>query len=102
MESIKQFHNVITGQVNINKGSSELFLLNNRVEQVVYSYLPYLASSYIAVLDKAYKLNSKGVYIQTRPGAALSNLSQFEANPKTRQHLLVELMLADDACTDSP
>ena len=86
----------MTAQVNIRGNSSEPFPVNNGVKQGCV-LAPSLFSIFLsAVLDKAYKLNNKGVYIQTRPGADLFNLNQFKAKRKTRQQLVRKLMFADD------
>ena len=75
VEMIKQFHEGMTAQVNIRGNSSEPFRVNNGVKQGCV-LAPSLFSIFLsAVLDKAYKLNNKGVYIQTRPGADLFNLN---------------------------
>ena len=96
VEMIKQFHKGMTAHVNIRGNSSEPFPVNNGVKQGCV-LAPSLFSLFLsAVLDNAYKLNNKGVYIQTRPGADLFNLSQFKAKRKTRQQLVRELMFADD------
>ena len=93
---IKQFHEGMTAQVNISGNTSESFPVNNGVKQGCV-LAPSLFSIFLsAVLDHAYDDNNKGIYIQTRPGADLFNISQFKAKRKTRQQLVRDLMFADD------
>lgn len=93
---IKAFHVDMTARVCIEKEFSRPFKVNNGVKQGCVM-APTLFSIYLsAVLEDAFRDCPNGVYIRSRPGANLFNVSQFRAKTKTNQVLIRELLFADD------
>lgn len=79
MRITKEFHEGMMAQVNFRGDSSETLPFNNDIK-IGCALAPSLFNIFLsAVLDKVYKLDSKGVYIHTWPRADLFNLSQFKA-----------------------
>ena len=94
---IRALHDGMQAQVVQGKDNSKEFAVTNGVKQGCV-LAPTLFSIYLAaMLHVAFKDVHQGVYIQTRHGADLFNISHFKAKSRTTKHLVRELLFADDS-----
>lgn len=93
---ISALHTGMKASVKLKDELSDPFQVNNGVKQGCV-LAPTLFSIFLSVvLDHAFQNCSRGVWIQTRPGADLFNVNQYKSITRTRKVLVRELMFADD------
>ena len=93
---ISSLHSGMKASVNLKGDLSEPFEITNGVKQGCV-LAPTLFSIYLTmVMNHAFDGYQEGVWIQTRPGADLFNVSQFKSTNRTKRILIRELMFADD------
>ena len=94
---VRAFHDGMKAKIVQGKETSKEFEVTNGVKQGCV-LAPTLFSIYLAaMLHVAFKDVHEGIYIQTRHGADLFNVSHFEAKSRTTKHLVRELLFADDS-----
>ena len=90
---VASLHDVIQSQVSNCNTQSNNFLFTIGVKQGLV-LAPTLFSFYLAAMLKvAFRNTTGGVYIQTRHGADLFNVSHFKGNTKTNRILVWEMLL---------
>ena len=93
---VSALHNGMNASVSMKGELSEPFRVENGVKQGCV-LAPTLFSIYLSVvLHHAFSDFQRGVWIQTRPGADLFNITQFKSVRSTKRALVRELMFADD------
>ena len=94
---VKALHDGMKAKVVQGKDTSKEFAVTNGVKQGCV-LAPTLFSIYLAaMLHVAFKHAHKGIFIQTRHGADLFNVSHFKAKSCTTKHLVREMLFADDS-----
>ena len=94
---IKALHDGMQAKVVQGSETSEQFAVTNGVKQGCV-LAPTLFSLYLtAMLNVAFKNVRKGIYIQTRCGADLFNVSHFKSKSRTTRYLVREMLFADDS-----
>ena len=94
---IMSFHSNMKGTVSFNGEESEPFSILSGVKQGCV-LAPVLFSIYFSILlSYAFKDSTDGIHIQTRTDGRLFNIRRFGAKTKLHQHLIRELLFADDA-----
>ena len=94
---IKALHVGMQAKVVQGRDTSKEFGVTNGVKQGCV-LAPTLFSLYLtAMLEVAFKDVHEGIYIQTRPGADLFNVTQFKSKTRTTKHLVREMLFADDS-----
>ena len=93
---ISSLHSGMKASVNLKGDLSEPFEITNGVKQGCV-LAPTLFSIYLTmVINHAFDGYQEGVWIQTRPGADLFNVSQFKSTNRTRRILIREHIFADN------
>ena len=91
------FHTNMKGVVSFRGEESDPFPISSDVKQRCV-LAPVLFAIYIFVLlNYAFKDSTDGVSIKSRTDGGLLNIKRFGAKTKISQHLLCELLFADDA-----
>ena len=94
---IKALHNGMQAKVVQGSEVSNQFAVTNGVKQGCV-LAPTLFSLYLtAMLDVAFRNVKEGIYIQTRCGADLFNVSHFKSKTRTTKYLVREMLFADDS-----
>ena len=94
---IKALHVGMQAKVVQGRDTSNEFGVTNGVKQGCV-LAPTLFSLYLtAMLEVAFKDVHEGIYIQTRLGADLFNVTHFKSKTRTTKHLVREMLFADDS-----
>lgn len=94
---IKQLHNGMQAQVNLNGSISTAFPVAQGVKQGCV-LAPTLFALYLtAVLELCPAANDEGIHMKTRSDGGLFNVSRLRASTKVRKICAAELLYADDS-----
>ena len=94
---IMSFHTNMKGVVSFNGEESDPFPISSGVKQGCVLAPVLFAIFFSVLLNYAFKDSTDGVPIQSRTDGGLLNIKRFGAKTKISQHLIRELLFADDA-----
>ena len=94
---IEALHNGMMANVSVGGEVSEWFNVTNGVKQGCVLARTLFSIFLSAMLDKALRGMSDGVYIQSRQSADLFNVAHFRAKTKPTRTLMRELLFPDDS-----